>query len=48
MLINKVTIFCYTRKLQRASTLLLKFFRIDEMGCKILVGGTALLSFLYH
>lgn len=29
-------------------TLLLKFLRIDEIGCSILVGGTALLSFLYH
>lgn len=30
------------------NTLLLKFFKIEEIGCKMLVGGTALLSFLYH
>lgn len=29
-------------------TLLLKFFKMEEMGCRMLVGGTALLSFLYH
>lgn len=29
-------------------TLLLKFLRMDEIGCNMLVGGTALLSFLYH
>lgn len=29
-------------------TLLLKLVRIDEIGCNIEIGGTALLSFLYH
>lgn len=29
-------------------TLLLKLTKMDEMGCKTDIGGTALLSFLYH
>lgn len=29
-------------------TLLLKLTKIEEIGCKIEIGGTALLSFRYH
>lgn len=34
--------------LQSDFTLLLKFFKIEDIGCRILVAGTALLSFLYQ